>query len=52
MSARNVALGWLVVFGVAMVAPGCNRNADTLKPPPVEVVIAQPVSEKIVDWDA
>jgi multidrug efflux system membrane fusion protein len=51
MNARTVALGWLVVLGVTMVTPGCNRNAETMKPPPVDVVIAQPVSEKIVDWD-
>ena len=47
MNARNLAVGWLVVLGVGMVAPGCNRDAGTVKPPPVEVVIAQPASEKI-----
>jgi RND family efflux transporter MFP subunit len=30
---------------------GCNRNAGTVTPPPVEVVIANPVSEKITDYD-
>jgi RND family efflux transporter MFP subunit len=46
-----LAAGWLVVLGVAMVTPGCNRNAETVKPDPVEVVVAQPVSEKIKDYD-
>src|SRR6516225_10049508 len=51
MNARNLAVGWLVVLGVGMVAPGCNRDAGTVKPPPVEVVVALPVSEKIKDYD-
>ena len=51
MNARNLAVGWLVVLGVGMVAPGCNRDAGTVKPPPVEVVIAQPASEKVTDYD-
>jgi RND family efflux transporter MFP subunit len=51
MNARNLAAGWLVVLGVAMVTPGCNRNAETVKPDPVAVVVAHPVSEKITDYD-
>jgi RND family efflux transporter MFP subunit len=51
MNARNWAVGWLVVLGVAMVTPGCKRNAETVKPDPVAVVVAQPVLEKITDYD-
>jgi RND family efflux transporter MFP subunit len=38
-------------MGVAALAPGCNREPQIAPPPPLEVVISQPVSEKIEDWD-
>jgi RND family efflux transporter MFP subunit len=51
MNARNIAVCGLAGLGLAVVISGCNRDAGTVKPPPVEVVIAQPVSEKITDYD-
>src|SRR5260370_32482054 len=51
MNARNIAVCALTGLGLAMVLSGCNRDAGTVKPPPVEVVIAQAVSEKITDYD-
>src|SRR5262245_4768638 len=41
----------LALAAFAAVIFGCNRSAETVTPPPVEVVIAQPVSEKIKDYD-
>lgn len=42
--------------GVAMMAAGalilgCNHEPPVTAPPPVKVVISQPVSRKITDWD-
>jgi RND family efflux transporter MFP subunit len=39
----------LIVLASAIF--GCNRDAGTVARPPVEVVIAQPVKEKITDFD-
>jgi RND family efflux transporter MFP subunit len=35
----------------ALVMPGCNSEPPLAEPPPVEVIVAQPVSEKIADWE-
>jgi RND family efflux transporter MFP subunit len=51
MNARNIAICRIAGLGLAIAMAGCNRDAGTVKPPPVEVVIAQPVSEKITDYD-
>ena len=36
---------------LATAALGCNREPALVEPPPFEVMISQPVSEKIADWD-
>jgi multidrug efflux system membrane fusion protein len=41
----------LFVLGLGAVALGCNRETPVAETPPLEVVVAQPVSEKITDWD-
>jgi RND family efflux transporter MFP subunit len=51
MSATRWLMRWILPLGTVAATLGCNRSADTVKPPPVEVVVAQPVSEKIVDYD-
>jgi RND family efflux transporter MFP subunit len=51
MGATNRFLGGLLVVGTAAVLAGCNRGQPVVEPPPVEVVIAQPVKDKVVDWD-
>ena len=51
MNARNLVVCGLAGLALAMAISGCNRNADTVKPDPVAVTIALPVSEKIVDYD-
>ncbi len=51
MSETNLSVRILFLLGLATVALGCNRETPLVQPPPVEVVISQPVSEKIADWD-
>jgi RND family efflux transporter MFP subunit len=41
----------MALSALAAILIGCNRNAGVVPPPPVEVVIANPVSEKITDYD-
>jgi RND family efflux transporter MFP subunit len=41
----------IALTALAAASFGCNRNAGTVKPPPVDVVVANPVSEKITDYD-
>ena len=41
----------LIALVALTAAIGCNRNAGTVARPPVEVVVAHPVSEKITDYD-
>lgn len=41
----------ILLAGLTAVALGCNREPPLAEPPPVEVVICKPLSEKVVDWD-
>jgi multidrug efflux system membrane fusion protein len=41
----------LLVLALAIFASGCNHGPSVVPPSPVEVIISQPVSEKIEDWD-
>lgn len=41
---------WVMVAW-AVVVTGCQREPTVVPPPPVEVIISQPVKEKIADWD-
>jgi RND family efflux transporter MFP subunit len=41
----------IALIALTAASFGCNRNAGTVKPPPVDVVVANPVSEKITDYD-
>jgi multidrug efflux pump subunit AcrA (membrane-fusion protein) len=38
-------------LGVGLVVIGCNKEQPLAEPPPLEVVVSQPVSETISDWD-
>jgi RND family efflux transporter MFP subunit len=40
-----------VFLVMALVLTGCTQEPPLAKTPPVDVVISQPVSEKIADWD-
>src|ERR1043166_8161071 len=51
MNARNLAACGFVVLGLATVTSGCRPNSGAVKPPPADVVISQPVSAKITDYD-
>src|SRR5215211_4108765 len=44
-------LCWVMFLGLAAVALGCAREPPIVQPPPVEVVVSQPVKEKVMDWD-
>jgi RND family efflux transporter MFP subunit len=49
---KTVVSGAVLVAGLAaMLLVGCAREAPLAETPPVEVVVSQPVSEKVVDWD-
>jgi RND family efflux transporter MFP subunit len=52
MTATNRCLIWLVLLGLVTVTLGCSHEPALVQPPPVEVVISQPVKENIADWDA
>ena len=41
----------LFLIAIATVILGCNRDAGLTPPPPVEVIVCNPVKEKIEDWD-
>ncbi|HKA07851.1 MAG TPA: efflux RND transporter periplasmic adaptor subunit [Gemmataceae bacterium] len=41
----------LVVLGLAAAVTGCNKEPSLAESPPLEVVVGQPVSETIADWD-
>src|SRR5262245_44516053 len=41
----------LTILAVALLLAGCNQEPPLAQTPPVEVVISQPVKEKIADWD-
>jgi RND family efflux transporter MFP subunit len=41
----------VILLGSLLGASGCARETALAEAPPVEVIIAQPVSEKVVDWD-
>jgi RND family efflux transporter MFP subunit len=42
---------WLALVTMTLMAAGCSNEPPLAKAPPVEVVISQPVQEKIADWD-
>lgn len=42
---------WIFVLGMAIIATGCGRSPTVVPPPPVEVIISQPIMEQIEDWD-
>jgi RND family efflux transporter MFP subunit len=50
MSAKKRLIGPVLLL-IGMIALGCKREPPVAESPPLEVVIAKPVSEKIVDWD-
>src|SRR5262245_18252017 len=41
----------LVVLGLAAAVTGCNKEPSFAESPPLEVVVGQPLSETIADWD-
>lgn len=43
--------GTLLSLGLAITQPGCSRDPPVAQTPPLEVVVSQPVKEKIEDWD-
>jgi RND family efflux transporter MFP subunit len=52
MRATNLIFWRTVLLGLAAVMPfGCSREPPLAETPPLEVVVSQPVSEKIADWD-
>jgi RND family efflux transporter MFP subunit len=51
MNATRRLLSWLAVLGVTAVVLGCSNEPPLVQPPPVEVVVSQPLLEKIADWD-
>jgi multidrug efflux system membrane fusion protein len=52
MPSKNRFMCSIVTLGLAAITQGCNREPPLSQPPPVEVVISQPITnEKIEDWD-
>lgn len=51
MLRANLFNGWLLLVATMISLPGCKRQVPVAEVPPVEVVIAQPVKEKIEGWD-
>jgi RND family efflux transporter MFP subunit len=42
---------WLAVAATAVAVIGCTQEPPVAPTPPVEVIVSQPVQEKIADWD-
>lgn len=51
MHATNRWLGRAALLGLLLHLAGCTHGPALTPPPPVEVVISQPVREQIEDWD-
>jgi len=51
MGAKSQYLIWILLLGMVIVTLGCSREPALVEPPPLEVVIAQPLKENIADWD-
>src|ERR1700736_5812115 len=51
MGKTNRCLIWIVLLGMVTIMLGCSPEPPLVQPPPVEVVISQPVKAEIVDWD-
>jgi RND family efflux transporter MFP subunit len=51
MGKTNRCLIWIVLLGMVTITLGCSGEPPLVQPPPVEVVISQPVKAEIVDWD-
>jgi membrane fusion protein, multidrug efflux system len=51
MAASNRRAIRVLLLGTATILSGCSRETPIVQPPPVEVVISQPVNEKISDYD-
>jgi RND family efflux transporter MFP subunit len=41
----------LVVLATALALTGCSKTPPIKDTPPVEVIVSQPVKEKVADWD-
>ena len=51
MTATNRCPIWIILVGMVAITLGCSSAPPVVEPPPLEVVISQPVTEKIEDWD-
>lgn len=52
MQSRRPLKRWWIVFGLAALAPGCTHGPAVTPPPPLEVVVAKPITDQEVeDWD-
>jgi RND family efflux transporter MFP subunit len=49
MSTTRLFIMWCTALGMGPLTVGCNREMALSPPPPVEVIISQPVSEPIAD---
>jgi membrane fusion protein, multidrug efflux system len=47
----NLCVSIIMLPAVTVVMPGCKGEPAVVPPPPVEVIVSQPVTEKIEDWD-
>lgn len=41
----------MLPLAIAFATVGCERELPITQPPPVEVVISQPIKEQVADWD-
>ena len=51
MMAMNRCVIGIVFLGMVTIALGCSREPALVEPPPIEVVMSQPVKGNIADWD-
>ncbi len=52
MNPTNRHLGAIVLLAISLFPVGCNLEPKLSKPPPLEVVVSQPITkEKVDNWD-
>jgi RND family efflux transporter MFP subunit len=51
MRSAKLAVTWVAALTAALALTGCSGEPPLAQTPPVEVVISQPVTEEIEDWD-
>src|SRR6186997_1321262 len=51
MSLVRTVVQAFILFAAAVALAGCKGELPLAETPPIEVIVSQPVKEKIADWD-